>query len=301
MFTITKWANNITINGDGTHDVVLNFATGIVPNLDNVTLTGGITANEVLFNYTGSSTITGTSGDTFNGIVLAPNAVFNVSQSVTINGDLYGGTSGQAFTFSGGAKLNAQAGKTGGTTSTTVTASDTKEVQVLSSNSPITLNGSTPTGSLSSLYGSAEKIEFQYSPSNTVSTKTLGIGVEAGSNSNAMAFIVISNNGSNPFASGATIYFEGEVQTGEKIFADATLNQLTNTPIAAPNNKFSTAAGSDIFAYVFGSQSAFQSATAPIQEMSYNTSGSQAMYLNDQIASLKVVGYVGTSGGHLVS
>jgi hypothetical protein len=35
--------------------------------------------------------------------------------------------------------------------------------------------------------------------------------------------------------------------------------------------------------------------------MSYNTSGSQAMYFNDQIASLKVVGYVGTTGGHLVS
>jgi hypothetical protein len=42
VFKITRWANNITINGDGTHNVVLDFESGITPNLDNVTLTGGI-------------------------------------------------------------------------------------------------------------------------------------------------------------------------------------------------------------------------------------------------------------------
>jgi hypothetical protein len=115
-----------------------------------------------------------------------------------------------------------------------------------------------------------------------------------------MAFIEFTNN-SNPFATGASIYFEGEVQTAEHIFADATINQLTNTPIAAPNNHFSTTPGADIFAYVFTSQAAFQGETAPVQTMTYNTSGSQAMHFGDQIGSVKVIGYVGTNGGHLVS
>ena len=35
--------------------------------------------------------------------------------------------------------------------------------------------------------------------------------------------------------------------------------------------------------------------------MSYNTSGSQQMHLGDVIGSLTVVGYVGSSGGHLVT
>jgi hypothetical protein len=40
VFTITKWANNITISGNGMHNVVLNIASGVTPNLDNVILTG---------------------------------------------------------------------------------------------------------------------------------------------------------------------------------------------------------------------------------------------------------------------
>ena len=121
-----------------------------------------------------------------------------------------------------------------------------------------------------------------------------------GSNSNAMAFIEISNN-ANPFAANASIYFEGEVVTGEKIFADATLNQLTNTPVAAPNNQFSTIAGSDIHAFVFSSQADFQNHAAPTQTMSYGTGSSQAMHLGDKVGSLALVGYIGSNGGHLVS
>jgi hypothetical protein len=91
------------------------------------------------------------------------------------------------------------------------------------------------------------------------------------------------------------------VTTREKIFADATLNQLTNTPVAAPNNVFSTTPGADIYMYVFHSQSDFQNHVAPIQSELYNTSGSQAMHFNDQIGSPKVIGYIGATGGHLVS
>ncbi len=256
----------------------------------------------MLFNYTGSSTISGTGGTTFNGSLLAPNAVFNLSTNVTVNGDLFGGTSGQAFTFNGGSKLFDPATGSGGppTTTTTVTASDSKEVEVLCSNSNISVNGSTPTGSLSQLYGKASTLEFSYSPSDTVHVGTANIGSSTGHNADTLAFIEISNK-STPFASDAQIYFEGEVTTGEKIFADATLNQLTNTPVPAPNNVFSTTPGADIYMYVFNSQSDFQNHVAPIQSELYNTSGSQAMHFNDQIGSLKVIGYVGATGGHLVS
>ncbi|HEY1933799.1 MAG TPA: SdrD B-like domain-containing protein [Acetobacteraceae bacterium] len=300
VFTITQWSNNITINGNGSNNVVLNVASGVNVNLDNVTLTGGLTANEVLFNDQNASTITGTSGDTFNGTFLAPNATFSVT-GVTVDGHLFGGANGQTFGLTSGATLNTPANTATGTpTITTATASDSTEVQVLASNSPITVGGTAPTGSLSSLYGTAEKLEFTYNPSNTVSTKQIGIGVETGSNGNSMAFIEISNS-SNAFASNATIYFEGEVETGEKIYADATTNQLTNTPIAAPNNHFSTVSGADVYAYVFSSQAAFAAGSAPVQTIAYNASGSAAMHLGDQIGSLALVGYVGGTGGHLVS
>jgi hypothetical protein len=183
---------------------------------------------------------------------------------------------------------------------TTVAASDTKEVQVLGSNSDITVNGTAPTSSLTKLYGTADTLEFTYTPGNTVTLKQVqtGMATVTGTNSNTMSFIEITNN-ANPFASGASIYFEGSVTSGEKIYADATTNVLTNTPIAGGH--FSTTAGADMFAYVFTSQAAFQAGAAPIQTMAYNTSGSQVMHLGDTIGSLSLVGFVGASGGHLAS
>ena len=59
VFTITQWANNITINGTGSNNVVLNIASGVNINLDNLTLTGGLTANEVLINDQNTGTIIG--------------------------------------------------------------------------------------------------------------------------------------------------------------------------------------------------------------------------------------------------
>jgi choice-of-anchor A domain-containing protein len=299
VFTITQWANNLTISGTGSNNVVLNFAGGVTPNIDNVTLIGGITANQVLFNDQNTTTITATSGDTFNGTLLAANAIIDVTGG-TVNGQLYGGASGQTFSYVSGATLTAPANTISTTTISTVSASDSTEVQVLGNNSSITTNGTAPTGSLCSLYGTADKLEFIYNASNTVSVGTAGIGTETGMNSASTAFLEITNS-NNPFASNAQVYVEGEMQSGEKFYADATLNQLTNTPIAAPNNTFDTSAGANIFAYVFTSQSAFQSDATPLQTMTYNASGTQAMHLGDQIGSMTLVGYVGTNGGHLVS
>ena len=166
----------------------------------------------------------------------------------------------------------------------------------------ISVDGTVPTGSLSALYGTAQTLEFSYNPSNTVSLKQIqaGLATVTGTNTNTMAFVEITNK-ANPFDSGAQIYFEGAVTSGEKIYADATTNVLTNTAIAAPNNHFDTTAGADIYAYVFNSQADFLAHTAPVQTMAYNTSGSQAMHFGDQIGSLSVIGYVGNTGGHLAS
>ena len=108
---------------------------------------------------------------------------------------------------------------------TTVTATDTKEVQLLSNNSNVSVDGTGTTTSLSPVYGTAQTLEFTYNPGDTVSTKTIGAGLASvsGNNTNSMAFMEISNN-ANPYASGASIYFEGSVTSGEDIFADATTN-----------------------------------------------------------------------------
>jgi hypothetical protein len=189
---------------------------------------------------------------------------------------------------------------TAGPTSITVSATDTKEVQVLGCNSNVSINGTATTASLSAAYGAAQTLQFTYTPGNTVSLKQMQTGLAAvtGTNNSSLAFLEISNN-ANPFASSAGIYFKGEVTTGEKIFADATTNVLTNTAIAGGH--FSTAGGSDLYAFVFSSQQAFLAGAAPKQTMAYNTSGSQTMHFGDTVGSLSVIGYVGATGGHLVS
>ena len=286
---------SFSINLNGASTLVLNVSgTSATFNANDESGTTG--AGNIIWNFyqaTGTVAINTQIG----GTVLAPTAT--VTNSNQINGDLV------AQSYSGSGELH-DVPFTGNLPSsaggcTTVSASDSTEVQVLASNSSVTLGGSTPTGSLTSLYGTAEKLEFTYSPGNTVSLvqNQAAMASVTGSNSNSMAFLEISNN-SNPYASNATIYFEGEVQSGEEIFADATLNQLTNTPVAAPNNHFSTTSGADIYAYVFASQAAFQNGASPIQTMVYNASGSQNMHLGDTIGSLQLVGYVGANGGHLI-
>ena len=231
------------------------------------------------YNYWGNNTSSGTCG--------------NGSGSGTVScGQL--STSSEADTATVTANV--------GSTSTQVTASDSTEVQVLANNSSVTVNGTAPTGNLPTLYGTAEKLEFSYNPGSTVSlaSGSKALASVVGSNSSAMAFMEITSS-SNPFASNATIYFEGEVQAGENIFADATINQLTNTPVAAPNNMFSTSSGSELYAYVFSSQAAFNAKAGPVETMAYSTASNYGMSLGDTVGSLKLVGYVGASGGPLVS
>jgi hypothetical protein len=141
---------------------------------------------------------------------------------------------------------------------------------------------------------------LSYNPSTTVSTTTLSIGAATGSTPSSPAFIAISNN-ANPNAPGAQIYFEGTVASGQKLYADASINSLTNTANTGSAAFMSTVSGQGIFADIYASQAAFKAGAAPVQVDTYNTSGSQAMYFNDQVGSLTVIGYVGSTGGHLVS
>ena len=183
---------------------------------------------------------------------------------------------------------------------TTVSATDSKSVQVLPAGSDITVNGTAPTGNLVSQYGTAEKLEFTYNPGDTVSLAA-GSGTLAavtGSNAAPSAFLEISNS-SNPNSAGAQIYFEGNVVSGEKIFADATVNPLTGALISGSSSLFSTASGSELHAYLFASQQAFDAGAAPVQTMAYGTAGQ--MHGGDVVGSLMLAGYVGAKGGHLVS
>ena len=142
VFTVTSWGDNITINGDGTHDVVLNVEPGANLRLGNLTLTGGLTANEVLVNDLGTSDLqsTGAHGQVFEATVLAPNAKVNYNAS-TVDGHVFGGAAGQDFQWNSGPTLTAPpappynlvdtvtvSGTSGGTTAT---ASNSANVTVL--------------------------------------------------------------------------------------------------------------------------------------------------------------------------
>src|SRR5207248_547630 len=100
--------DTLTINGSASDYVVLNF------NFDThfsgaITLTGGITSDQVLFNITGGMNLTG--GDTLQTAAnnndqyvtyLDPNGTITIN-SVTIHGRLFGGdTSDMQITSNGG-------------------------------------------------------------------------------------------------------------------------------------------------------------------------------------------------------
>jgi choice-of-anchor A domain-containing protein/uncharacterized repeat protein (TIGR01451 family) len=281
---------SFTINLNGASTVVFNVS-GSSDTFSANDESGTNGAGNIIWNFYNATTVNLTTA--IGGTVLATGAT--VSNANQIDGALV------ANSLTGSGELHdIPFCGTLPSSCTTVTASDTKEVQILASNSNVTVNGTGTTSSLSQVYGTAQTLEFAYNPGDTVSTKTIGAGLASvsGNNTNSMAFMEISNN-ANPYASGASIYFEGSVTSGEDIYADATTNVLTNTAI--PGGHFSTTAGADIFAYVFASQAAFEAGATPIQTMSYNTSGSQQMHLGDVIGSLTVVGYVGSSGGHLVT
>jgi hypothetical protein len=209
------------------------------------------------------------------------------------------GSSGSGDKSGSGSSDNSGSGSYG-SGCTTGSGSDTSGSGACGSG--ISLNGTQPTGNLPTLYGTAQTLEFTYTPGDTVSlaSGSTALASVTGSTPSSMAFLEMSNN-ANPFASGGQIYFQGAVQSGENIFADATINPLTNTANPSGSNQFSTAAGAELYGFVFSSQAAFLAGNAPTETMTLATSSGHGMTLGDTIGSLKLTGYVGTTGGHLMS
>ena len=94
----------LTINGTSSQNVVINFAS--LQSLNGaILLTGGLTPDNVLFNYTGGGNFTATSNNhTLSGDFLAVGAKVTWD-SVTINGRLFGGANGQDFQINSGFNL----------------------------------------------------------------------------------------------------------------------------------------------------------------------------------------------------
>jgi hypothetical protein len=115
VFNVTAldFTGGITVNGSASDFVVFNFnnGTGNIALKGGVTLTGGISADHVLFNFDGTGgQLGGNTNGGNNGIInadfLFPNMKLNIDNTV-INGRLLGGRSGQDFQFVSGMQLTA--------------------------------------------------------------------------------------------------------------------------------------------------------------------------------------------------
>jgi choice-of-anchor A domain-containing protein len=106
VFNVTAFngsGSTITINGNTLgHNVVINFTNaGINPDFSATTikLTGGLTANNVLFNVASGDTLT-LGGDTITGTFLDPKGAVTGTGD-TLNGHVYGGGGNANSTYSG--------------------------------------------------------------------------------------------------------------------------------------------------------------------------------------------------------
>ena len=122
FFDVTSFSlnngQNLTINADGTHGVVLNF-TASTNFHGNVVLTGGLTPDQVLFNFVGGANLTG--GPTLDlnngggspsngsylsqGIFLDPNGDISVTNS-NVRGRIFGGDT-HNFQYVSGSNITA--------------------------------------------------------------------------------------------------------------------------------------------------------------------------------------------------
>lgn len=122
VFDVTSFSLNngqtLTIHGDGTDSVVINF-TASENFHGNVALTGGLTPDQVLFNFVGGSALTG--GPTLDlnngggspsnssylsqGIFLDPNGPVSITNS-NVLGRVFGGDS-HDFQFVSGSNITA--------------------------------------------------------------------------------------------------------------------------------------------------------------------------------------------------
>lgn len=114
VFTLASNAFNndnggFSINGTASQYVVLNINNGVSNEAlgGPISLTGGITADHVIFNFTGTSGNLGASagGATIAGVFIAPNMKVNLD-NMTLDGWLFGGRTGQDFQLVSGFELD---------------------------------------------------------------------------------------------------------------------------------------------------------------------------------------------------
>jgi hypothetical protein len=112
LFTSSTFAigngNILTINGTASQFVVIDITGNSTTKLDGaLTLTGGITPDQVLINFlgVGGSVQGAANGATLAATFLIPNEAVTLN-SLTINGHLFGGAAGQNFQFVSNAFIN---------------------------------------------------------------------------------------------------------------------------------------------------------------------------------------------------
>lgn len=153
-----------------------------------------------------------------------------------------------------------------------------------------------PTGKLDDDYGEADRVEFRYNPDDTVSTNVVSAGLGSGTGHNAlsMAFIEVSTK-ANAFDTTAKIYYEGTVSAGGTLFADSGVDLNKASHLSGLSN-FDGSAGM-LYVHIFKDLATFNAHGASVQDLTYDVSGGHGgVHLNDQIASLKLVGYEGMTG-----
>jgi hypothetical protein len=181
-------------------------------------------------------------------------------------------------------------------TSETVYGSASASINVQTAgSSTITCGGTAPTGCLENLYGQSNELEFCYSPSDCVSQAALSSGLcsVSGHNGCSSAFIQVSDC-SNPNSPTAQVCFQGTVATGQNFYCDAQTD-LNNLPTASNCDYFGASNGC-LYIDIYASQADFDNNCAPVQQLCYNASGADQNHIGDQCGSVKLTGYVGTSG-----
>ncbi|WP_414579517.1 hypothetical protein, partial [Anabaena sp. CCY 9402-a] len=154
------------------------------------------------------------------------------------------------------------------------------------------LTGKVGTGFyLPKVLGSAKTLTFSYTDTNNDGIAG-GVDVLTGQGDKAkisgiqdndpLAYFLVSNK-SNPFDSGAKIYFKGVVNLNNSFTASLDFQGV---------DKFEK----DTFIYLFDDLASYSSGSSSLQTMQYKTDGSEPMMLKDQLGGLTLTGYASTTG-----
>jgi hypothetical protein len=81
----------LTLSGSATQSFVINVTGTSNVNFDSVSLVGGLTAANVIFNVLHGDTVTDNSPDVINGIIMDINGTVSITNNDTVNGEIISG------------------------------------------------------------------------------------------------------------------------------------------------------------------------------------------------------------------